>query len=346
MILLFGKEGLFHIVGKDIQNIFQNLFKQRGKWRRETKKWHIDECYSPTNSRCSNKEKEVVVMVDGKMPHGGLSDRLRGIVSVYSICKEMHLAFKVFFNSPFRLDDFLSPNNARLTDWRMDEKDVCHNSEEAFPMFCGTNGTHVEWPFQRRWFLDNFRREAKQIHVYTNALLKDRRVFHDCFHELFKMTPPLEEAVARVREEMGGNYISMTCRFQQLLGDFKEGDYETLPEEQQEILMENALSEMDEIHAAYAKGRDVLLTSDSMRFLAYAKERRGYVHTIAGELVHMDYSADSSQAKHLKSFTDLMVLSEADVIFLLKSPKMYNSGFPRLASMIGDKPFKLVRFMY
>ena len=29
MILLKGKEGIFHVIGKDIQNVFQNLFKQR-----------------------------------------------------------------------------------------------------------------------------------------------------------------------------------------------------------------------------------------------------------------------------------------------------------------------------
>ena len=31
MILLKGKEGIFHVVGKDIQNVFLNLFKQRYK---------------------------------------------------------------------------------------------------------------------------------------------------------------------------------------------------------------------------------------------------------------------------------------------------------------------------
>lgn len=343
MILILGKEGLLHIIGKDIQNVFQNLFKQRGKWRREIRKWHIDECYSPEHPHCSNVEKEVVMMIDGKMKHGGLSDRLRGIVSVYSVCRHMPLAFKVCFFSPFRLDDFLLPNKV---DWRTDESHLCYNSADAFPLFCGSNGTHVEWPFQKLWFVENFRKDAKQIHVYTNALLKDRKTFHTCFHELFKMSPLLDEAVRRVRSEIGGSYISVTCRFQQLLGDFKEGDYEILAAEQQEKLMEQALAEIDKIQTSYSEGQKVLLTSDSIRFLHYVKERRSYIHTVPGELVHMDYSEDSSQAKHLKSFTDLMALSEADTIFLLKSPKMYNSGFPRLAALIGNKPFRLVRFLY
>ena len=39
MILLKGKEGIFHVIGKDIQNVFQNLFKQRYKWRREIRRY-------------------------------------------------------------------------------------------------------------------------------------------------------------------------------------------------------------------------------------------------------------------------------------------------------------------
>ena len=35
MILIRGKEGLLHRTGKEFQNVFQNLFKQRGKWRRK-----------------------------------------------------------------------------------------------------------------------------------------------------------------------------------------------------------------------------------------------------------------------------------------------------------------------
>lgn len=282
-------------------------------------------------------------MVDGKMQHGGLSDRLRGIVSVYAVCKSMPLVFKVCFNSPFKLSDFLMPNKV---DWRMDESQLCYNSEDAFPLFCGTNGTHVEWPFQRRWFVENFNKDVKQVHVYTNALLKDREAFRACFHELFKPSPLLEQAVRKVQGEIGGSYISVTCRFQQLLGDFKEGEYEVLDAGQQEQLMEQALAEIDKICTGYPEGQKVLLTSDSMRFLHYAKERRSLIHTVPGELVHMDYSKEGSQAKHLKSFADLMALSEADTIFLLKSPKMYNSGFPRLAAMIGNKPFRLVRFLY
>ena len=41
-----------------------------------------------------SKDKTVICIYDGKIKNGGLADRLRGIVSVYSICKE----YKIDFN--------------------------------------------------------------------------------------------------------------------------------------------------------------------------------------------------------------------------------------------------------
>lgn len=343
MILLLGKEGLFHVVGKDIQNVFQNLFKQRGKWRREVKKY-VTKYYTPDAPHAPNKQKTIICMIDGRMHHGGLGDRLRGIVSVYSVCKIMHLNFKILFDSPFRLDTFFRP--AGDLNWKIEREQLCYNSSESFPVFCGSNGTHVERPFQRMWFVKNFKKNAKQIHVYTNAILNTPQTFSQLFNELFLPTDILQKSIDAVLREIGQSYIAITCRFQQLLGDFKEGHYKVLDQSERQKLMADAAKEIEKI---YNKQRDqlpILLTSDSVTFLAYMKEKAPYIHTIPGKLVHMDFSNDADIALHLKSFTDLMALSHAEKIFLLKSPEMYNSGFPRIAARIGGKPFKLIRFNY
>ena len=39
--------------------------------------------------------KRVICIYDGKIRNGGLADRLRGIVSVYEVCKEQNLDFKI-----------------------------------------------------------------------------------------------------------------------------------------------------------------------------------------------------------------------------------------------------------
>ncbi len=342
MILLKGKEGLPHVVGKDIQNVFQNLFKQRGKWRREVRKY-VEKYYTDDAPTIGDAPKTVVFMADGRMHHGGLCDRLKGIVSVYSVCKAMGLRFKIHFVSPFCLEEFLVPNEV---DWRISPEELSYNKAEALPLFCGTNGTHVEMPFQRRWFVKNFKRDFRQFHVYTNADLVGKDRYGTLFRELFSLSPDLDAAVKAVKEEIGDKYIAIVCRFQQLLGDFVEGNYEVLSAENQEYLMDKAFAEIEKIYRSQRVQLPVLLTSESVRFLDYATRRAPYIHRVPGELVHMDWSNNGESRLHLKSFADLIALSGAESIYLLKSPKMYNSGFPRIAAKIGGKPFKLVRFMY
>lgn len=342
MILLKGKEGIFHVIGKDIQNVFQNLFKQRYKWRREIKRY-VASSYTADAPHAAPPGKEVIFMVDGKMHHGGLADRLRGIVSVYSICKKMGIPFKLHFVSPFSLEEFLVPNKV---DWHIEDSEISYNSEDSLAIFCGSNGTHVEKPFQRRWFVKNFKKNVKQIHVYTNAILLQGEDFQRHFNELFKMTPALEASIKEAKEGIGEKYISVSSRFQQLLGDFEEENCEILNAEQRDLLMQAAAAEIDKIYNSQTEKLPILLTSDSMNFVAYMKEKAPYIRTIKGNIAHMDYSQGSALDVHLKTFTDLLTLSGSQKLYLLKSPKMYNSGFPRMASMIGNKPFQLVRFMY
>lgn len=340
MNLIKGKESVAFQTARAVKYIIQNCTKQRGMWREEIQHYVASD-YSTNAPHATNSEKEVVFMIDGKMQHGGLADRLRGIVSVYSICKTMGLKFKLHFVSPFSLEEFLEPNEV---DWRIKESEICYNSDDSFAIFCGTNYPLVDRPFQRKWFVDNFKKDVKQIHVYTNAILIKGEKFKEHFLELFKMTPALEQAIDKAQKEIGQKYIAIAARFIQLLGDFKEEHYEVLNESDRLALMQAAAAEIEKVHQRY--GGAILLTSDSVSFLHYMKKQKSYVHIIEGNVVHMDYSAGPALDLHLKTFTDIMMLSRAEKIFLLKSPQMYNSGFPRMASMIGNKPFELIRFMY
>ena len=45
------------------------------------------EYYSLIVPRATNKSKMVICMLDGRALHGGLSDRLMGIISTYKVCK-------------------------------------------------------------------------------------------------------------------------------------------------------------------------------------------------------------------------------------------------------------------
>ena len=340
MILIRGKEGLIHRTGKEIQNVFQNLFKQRGKWRRKAAE--LDCYYSTDAPRATNQVKQIVCLFDGRTDHYGMTDRLRGMVSAYYVSKQMGYDFRIYFVNPFRLEDYLQPN---LYDWRIDAADISYNPQDSRVMYCGSNATLVEPFFQKLWFKKCFREAPRQSHVYTNAHLLPRgHRFGELFSELFKPTERVEAALSQYAAMAGGSYYTVSLRFQRLLGDFHERDgYDITPQEQQE-LMDRCIDRIDQLHNSLDMGKKIMLMSDSMRFLEYAATRLDYVCYVPGKVQHIDFSDHTPDEVNLKLFTDILLISRAVKAFLLQTGKMYNSGFPRRAAQIGNVPFRHIRF--
>ena len=339
MILIRGKEGLIHRTGKEIQNVFQNLFKQRGKWR--CKAQEVAHYYTTNAPHARNTRKQIICMYDGRMDHGGIADRLRGVVSSYYVCKQMGYDFRIFFNHPFRLDDYLVPAEV---DWRIAKEDLCYNPDDAEAMFCGSNGTLVEPFFQKLWFRKRFRDARKQLHVYTNALLLPRsKRYGELFRELFRPSERLEKALQQYGEPLKGGYITVSLRFIGLLDDFTERDGKHISAEKQQLLMARCVAQIQKIHDRHPE-KKVLLTSDSTRFLRHAAGQLPFVYYIPGDVVHIDYQDETSDEINIKLFVDMFLISRADEAFLLQADKMYNSGFPRRAAQISGIPFHHVRF--
>lgn len=341
MILLLGKEGLFHVLGNDIKNVFQNFFTMRGRWQREGDELLIH--YSTDAPHATNQRKMIVCMVDGKRKQGGLADRLRGIVSTYYVCKQLGYDFRINFVHPFPLVDYLVPNTYN---WRVTQEELCFNSNDAEPMFCGSQATHVEPKFQELWIKKRCRQAHKQLHVYTNAhILRHGDTFRQCFQELFRPSEALQAALDKQAEVLGTDYYAATFRFQQLLGDFKEEAHFTiLPPDEAQRLMDRCVEQIEKLHQRLPEKKTILVTSDSEHFLQYASSRLDYVYVVSGPLAHMDWTEDIPFETNLKSFLDFYMIGRAKRAYLFQTGKMYNSGFPRRAAQAGGVPFKHVRF--
>lgn len=70
------------------------------------------------------RERDVVVMVDGKRPHGGVTDRFRNILSLYSYCKANGIRFRVYYFFPTPLTEYLVPNEY---DWRISHREISYH---------------------------------------------------------------------------------------------------------------------------------------------------------------------------------------------------------------------------
>ena len=282
--------------------------------------------------------KTIVYMVQSETTFsGGLSDRLRGIISIYAECKRQRLPFKIVFE-PLHLQDYLVPNQY---DWQLNTDEICWDIEKVYPCTLLTYHHNLRNCFQRfaqrmilRYYL---KKHYKQIHIYSNMAIADKE-FSTLFKELFRPSERLQNQIDYHLSQLGGakKYISLTFRFRQLLGDFKEGG-EVLPESEREAYVLRCIKGIEELHAEFPSER-LLVTSDSKMFLDRLSYL-DYVYVIPGNVVHMGFTFDASQDVYMKSFVDYYMLSNAKTVFQMTDKLLFRSGFPKRAAMLNGAKY-------
>lgn len=293
--------------------------------------------YNKENRLLNVNKKTIIYMADGKMLHGGLSDRLCGLVSAYACSKDLGVDFKVFFESPYLLTDYLIPNKVN---WVIKKEEISFNSDEAIPIYLPNYEYRLGIDFQKKITKEKLNINSNQIHLYTNMRYFTKLEFNVLFNELFQLTEPLKNKINYNSQFLPDKYISITFRFQQLLGDFEEGDFEKLKtEDEKKQLINKCISKIKEIKKENSQYHKILITSDSKIFLDCANQL-DYVYIIPGDIVHMDFVQNKDLFdEHLKSFVDFFMLANADKIYLVNFHPLYSSSFPQTASFINNKEF-------
>lgn len=307
-----------------------------GYWHEQEKEL-LYKYYTIDNNIVQPDIPSVVFMIDGRVVHGGLTDRLCGICSVFTYCQKHGIPFHLYAVFPFKLQDYLEPN---LYDWMIDESDIIYDSRYAMPVIIN------DYQFTTRLhetYLRHQLKYSKQLHVYGNTPMFDN-CFAKAFQTLFRPSAILQQAIDEQTQRIGCSYIAIVTRFQQLLGDFKEPGYKILTEADGKKLIQRCIDKIAELHETYYKERQILCTSDSITFLQAVVSQLSYVHIIPGKVVHMDHTSDAGTHVYLKSFVDMFMIAEADEVCLLQTEDMYPSNFPRRAAKLANKKFIHIRF--
>lgn len=294
--------------------------------------------YSSQNRRLGINKTTIIVMFDGRFVHGGLSDRLRGMATIYGFCKKKNVPFYINHTYPFLLQDYLLPNEYN---WITNLSDISYNENEARPIclnsFALPNKYHSV--FMNVAFNRN---KGKQLHLYTSTRFLDCDYAQN-FNELFQPSPRLQQAIDENLKRIGKPYVAMVFRFQQLLGDFKEDGYKILAPDEQIALIKKCVDKVEELHYRLFPNEQILVTADSVTFLNEIN-KLDYVYIIPGRVVHMDHTANASFDVYLKSFVDMFMLSKAKKVFLLQTGDMYHSGFAKRSAMINNVPYEEIIF--
>lgn len=342
---IFAPMNPFQKIARRLKAAVNDLFFREMRFKREVRR-HLLPYYTDRAPAARNARKTVVAMYDGRRRHGGLADRLRSIATVYAYCRENGLDFRLHFTAPFRLEEYLLPNRY---DWRIADDELCYNRRDARPVYIGAARGDFERDkrFQRKMVRKFLALPYKQLHVYTSMYYEEER-FGELFDELFRPAPALQRAVDEATATLagGGMFVSVSTRFRELLGDFRERrdrPAQGLPDAEQEALIARCCARIERIRAQHPEAASVLVTSDSARFLERAARLEG-VRVLPGRIAHMDV-ADGSQAEvHAKTFLDFLVLSRAAELYLLVTGGMYAGNFAKRAAQLGGRPYHEVRF--
>lgn len=279
-----------------------------------------------------------VYIADGRTAHGGISDRLRGIISVYQYCKSRNIPFRINFTSPFNIDMFIVPNRY---DWELKEGEFVRNKSVGFRFF--NSYSHIDEDKEDYFSLLDSKK--RQVHCYTNVTI-DEPNMHVYFEELFKPSKVLQDALDKCHQSVKRRgYVSITFRFQDLLGDLHERYATELgSKEDKEDYISHCLSAIERV---YEKNKDkiskVLVTADSQIFLERAK-KLPYVYVVPGEITHIDFAGDKGGIAHIKDFLDMFMISGANHVYFYSYGRMYGaSRFAKTAALIGGKTFTVLR---
>ena len=281
----------------------------------------------------------IVFFVDGRGFHGGLCDRFKGIVSVYHYCLCNGICFKINYTYPFKLSDFLEENEV---EWMLTSED-----ELTFNIFEAKYVNLIQESTASRLLKLKTKR---QIHVYANrditAELNDvygtNYQWGMLFKKLFKPTAELRRWVDRYKEMIGGDYVAMQLRFQNLLGDTIEDDGSPeLNTEEKEKLIGKCKDALLRVQS-HSSLKRILVTSDSYVFVQRITGMDN-IYVFPEKIVHIDtVKAQEGHGTFLKTFVDFYLLSESRKIYSLGTRQMYKSDFPVYASKLNKIPFERI----
>lgn len=339
---------MFYKVEKIIKDALHSLL---GDWyyflydEQKHEKALIRKCYIDVSPNNLNN-KTVIFMANGFCNHAGLCDRFKGMTTLYGWCKENKIDFRIYHVHPFNLDDYIIPN---LYDWQISNEHISYNKKQVSVNHCMLNQLVKKQiqsgeisSLEHKWFINRlFKTNKKQLHFYTNMYPESDQLFGIYFRELFKPSLRVEKEIKNHLKHIGQEYISVSFRFMQLLGDFKDCDGRILLDNQQELLIHKSTNILYNIKEQNPDVERMLVTSDSMKFLQAARQLP-FVYIIKGEIGHINFI--HSDEVNMKTFLDFYMIANAKKIYLAKSGEMYNSDFARRASMIYNKPFEIVDY--
>lgn len=333
----------FQIVRKFIYDSHRNLSKFIPETRaiigiykknfrdKESEDARFYEPYIGVSAKAGLTKTGIICMYDGLILHGGLTDRERGLLTTYKEAKRRGIHFYIHWNHPFELTDYLQP---ATFDWRIKPEEISYSAADSFPVLIQDH-----WRVSSRLRLTGaLRNRRKQTLVYSNSD-NGRGSYAELYKELFRPTERLERAIKFHLDKLGEHYWAFSFRFIGLLGDFKDLSDNRLSNDEKDRFLFRVVTEFKKLLKQVPHSYKVLVATDSPGFLKLAPSIDPRIYVVDGDIKHLDITKSENEDIWLKTFVDQHLLMNAEKVVLMRTGRMFRSGFPRFAAEVGGKEF-------
>jgi hypothetical protein len=295
----------------------------------------------------SDHNKKLIFYCSDYSSSGGLTDRLKGIISAYQISIITNREFKVIYNHPFNLKKILDENHVK---WHMssskEERQVLRNSKHYNLM--GRKNNHNFMKLIKKIIMDKNDFIAIRVNFdYSEILNNNFKTINlnwtDCFNKLFKYSQFTNIMLADWVKSNGNNdLIGVHCRFINLMGDNIEKGKE-LCDKNKQLLLKKIIKT---IHAILPdSAHKILLCSDSNRFLNQISQNKTIMRKIIiakGEPKHSEKN-QVSELELQKIIVDFFLLSYCDPVYSITYDGLYPSAFPKYAAKLNSSKFIIIK---
>lgn len=287
------------------------------------------------------KKTRIVFCCNGQVIHGGLIDRLQGIVSMYETALRIDAEFYIQFTNPFNLSTYLAPNKVawermgiRFNPFR--DRIIYKITRKAKPTDNPISWFNLSKP--RTYFVYC---NSNYLNTYYPELTyaEIKIVWRNRYEELFQNSAVLNKGLSLLPTE---KRFVCHLRFGGILGDFHDLFPMRLDETEVADLFskfDKQLKELAQQHPDWA----IYVLSDSPRFLEYIS-KQGVCHVLPGTPKHIDVNNKTTSVDdHLKTFTDLLFMADSELVYAFVMPPLHHSNFGLFASIIGNKPYRMIK---
>jgi hypothetical protein len=285
----------------------------------------------------------LICIFDKKFQHGGLVDKIKGIVSGYYLAKIANIDFYIYFSNP--QNPLISIINNSIVNVITDKSQLSFSKKYSTPI--------LWYNYMPRSYRNILRRlkSKNQIHFYCNVnilpvFITESTTFIDKWSNLFHQIFKIDSFYISKSNFIDNKYIGVHFRFMDLFGDFTDLNFSNYTEEYRSLCLEWCINTLQNLVNKY-KDYKFLIVSDSKYFLDYCNK-------ISFISVNKDrFIIENRQIGHIyidqrieifeKAVSDFISLSLCNKIFQVRYGKMHNSDFSRYASYVKKVDFELIQ---